>query len=367
MEQRASLLIVDDERGPAESLRMIFKPSYNVFLATGGEQALDIVRQNPIDVVTLDLRMPQMSGVEVLEKIKQFDPDIEVIIVTGYSSMDSALYGLRCGAFDYISKPFDVPQIAELVQRALARRQARLRGRRTKEDFLANLSHELRTPLSAIIGYGSILADELQEVVNPEQRTALGRIQANAVDLLGLIEGVLLLNAIDAGDLDADLRTFNVAELVQRVVHQYGEPAREKQLSIHLATPASSTLVTNDEAKVERVLCAILDNAIKFTHPGGTLTLAIHPGSREGSIDIEVRDTGMGMDAEELRLALEGLTQGDASARRRFRGLGIGMRLATQLIRLIGGELRVASALNHGTNVTISVPSWNPPVRASLH
>src|SRR3990172_8586281 len=94
-EERPSLLIVDDERGPAESLRMIFKRSYNVFPASGGPQALEILRSTPIDVVTLDLRMPVMSGVEVMERIKTMDPDVEVIVVTGYSSLDSAIRG--CG------------------------------------------------------------------------------------------------------------------------------------------------------------------------------------------------------------------------------------------------------------------------------
>ena len=86
-------------------------------------------------MVTLDLRMPQMSGVEVMQRIKQFDPDIEVIVVTGYSSLDSAIRGLRFGVFDYITKPFDVPQVSELVHRAVARRRATLHSRRMKEEL----------------------------------------------------------------------------------------------------------------------------------------------------------------------------------------------------------------------------------------
>src|SRR3990172_885333 len=217
-EERPSLLIVDDERGPAESLRMIFKRSYNVFTASGGPQALEILRSTPIDVVTLDLRMPVMSGVEVMERIKAMDPDVEVIVVTGYSSLDSAIRGLRHGVFDYISKPFDVPQISDLVGRAVARRRANLRAKRMKEDFLSNLSHELRTPLSAIIGYSTILTEELERVLDPDQRTALARIEANSNELLGLVEGVLLLNALDAGDVDVKVKRFDAAECVRRSV-----------------------------------------------------------------------------------------------------------------------------------------------------
>jgi DNA-binding NtrC family response regulator len=109
---------------------MIFKPFYNVFTASGGPEALELLEEQPIDVVTLDLKMPGMSGIEVMERIKHRDPDIEVVIVTGYSSLDTAIRGLRFRAFDYISKPFDVSEISDIVRRAVAQRRSTQRLRR---------------------------------------------------------------------------------------------------------------------------------------------------------------------------------------------------------------------------------------------
>ncbi|MEK6602026.1 MAG: response regulator, partial [Candidatus Binatota bacterium] len=103
--------------GPRESLKMILKPYFNVYTAERGGQALEILNQVPIDLVTVDLKMPGLPGTKVLEKVKQRDPDIEAIIITGYGSMDTAIEGLRLGAFDYISKPFDVNHILALVRR----------------------------------------------------------------------------------------------------------------------------------------------------------------------------------------------------------------------------------------------------------
>lgn len=366
MEERASLLIVDDERGPAESLRMIFKPSYNVYTASGGQQAMEILQSTPIDVVTLDLRMPAMSGVEVMERIKAYDSDIEVIVVTGYSSLDSAIKGLRHGVFDYISKPFDVPQISDLVRRAVARRRANLRARRMKEDFLANLSHELRTPLSAIIGYSAILAEELQRVVDPDQRTALERIQVNSVELLNLVEGVLLLNALDAGEIALNIRPFNLGDTVARAVEKFQSLANEKGLLLRteLATGALSAI--SDEEKVERVLWALLDNAVKFTSTG-SVSVAVRRAPQPGAVEIEVSDSGIGMQREEIVRALEGLSQADASARRRFRGLGLGLRIATRLIELLGGDLRVRSEAGQGTQFIVTIPARAATSNAQLH
>jgi two-component system, sensor histidine kinase and response regulator len=365
-EEKASLLIVDDERGPAESLRMIFNRLYNVFTANGGLQALEILRSTPIDVVTLDLRMPAMSGVEVMEHIKAFDPDVEVIVVTGYSSLDSAIQGLRHGVFDYISKPFDVPQISDLVQRAVARRRANLRARRMKEDFLSNLSHELRTPLSAIIGYSTILTEELERVLDPDQRTALARIEANSNELLQLVEGVLLLNAIDAGGVDVKIDRFDAAECVRRSVEKVEAAASDKGLALRVHVAADDLVAVTDEDKFERILASLLDNAVKFT-PSGVVSVRIGHAEETGALQVEIADTGLGMEPAEVERVLEGLAQGDSSPRRRFRGLGIGLRIATRLTELLGGRLHVQSERGRGTQVTVTIPSHQRAANLSLH
>src|SRR3990170_5463246 len=101
MDYKANILIIDDELGPRESLKMILKPHYNVYTAERGGQAVEILNQMPIDLVTVDLRMPGLPGIKILEKVKNYDPDVEAIIITGYGSMDTAIEGLRLGAFDY--------------------------------------------------------------------------------------------------------------------------------------------------------------------------------------------------------------------------------------------------------------------------
>ena len=123
MTEHSTILVVDDEIGPRESLRAILKPDYQVLVAAEGEQAVQFVEQQPIDVVLLDLRMPGLSGMQVLEKIKSIDPSIEVIVVTGYASYETVLEGLRLHAFDYIPKPFNIPHLREIVKRAATQKQ----------------------------------------------------------------------------------------------------------------------------------------------------------------------------------------------------------------------------------------------------
>jgi CheY-like chemotaxis protein len=134
--EKPHILVVDDEASPRESLKMILNPHYTVHVAEHGAEAVEMIGKVPVDLVTLDLKMPGLSGIRVLEKLKEHDPDIEAIIITGHSSQDTAIEGLRLGVFDYISKPFDVNHILSLVRRGLERRNAKAKFKQDPYDFL---------------------------------------------------------------------------------------------------------------------------------------------------------------------------------------------------------------------------------------
>jgi putative two-component system response regulator len=119
----SNILIVDDEIGPRESLRMILKPYYNIFTAESGYAAIQMVKQVGIDVVTMDLKMPGISGIDTLKEIRGIDQDVLVIIITGYGTLQSAIEAIRYGVFDYIPKPFNVPEIMSIIDKAVQRRK----------------------------------------------------------------------------------------------------------------------------------------------------------------------------------------------------------------------------------------------------
>jgi DNA-binding NtrC family response regulator len=127
MSNKGTILIVDDEVGPRESLRMILKPIYEVFTAGDGQEALRCIQDKSIDLVTLDLKMPGLSGIDVLREIKKFQADIEVIVITGYGTLTNAQEAIRFGAGDFISKPFNVADIIAIVSKSFERRNYNLK------------------------------------------------------------------------------------------------------------------------------------------------------------------------------------------------------------------------------------------------
>jgi signal transduction histidine kinase len=350
------ILIVDDEMGPRESLKMILNPYYNVHVAERGVQAVEMLGKFPVDVVTLDLKMPGVTGIGVLEKVKQYDPDIEAIIITGYGSLDTAIEGLRLGAFDYISKPFDVNHILTLVRRGLERRNAKAKLRQVKSDFLSNISHELRTPLSVVVGFVYLLLNQVIGKLSEEQQKVLETVYRNSEELLELIDNVLWMTSLNAGDAAATVDRFDGREVVNEAVKRYERILREKGLALSVEMPDVAMSMVSDRSKVERIFQNVFNNAIKFTTQG-EIKVKAHPSTDPASVEFEVADTGIGIEKNKIDSIFEPFQQIDTSSHRSFSGLGLGLTVARRMAELIGGTLEIASESGVGTRVLMRFPS----------
>ena len=350
MIERPRVLIVDDELGVRESLRAILGKDCDVRTASSGDEALATVARESVDLVTLDLRMPGLGGIAVLERMKKLDPEIEALIITGYGSLDSAIQGLRHHAFDYISKPFDCDQVRAVVQAALARRLATKRLRSAPEQILATLSHEFRTPLNVIMGYSTMLTDEGEAALSDEQRLALDRIQSNSTTLLAYVETLFYMVELDRGIIATHATPVRMSEVLARVAEDVRPMADQKGLGLSIDASASLELMTDGDM-VMRLVRALADNAVRYTF-AGEVVLHAEPGPG-GSVTIDVRDTGPGMAPElvvETRDVIAGRPNADPP-----RLLGFGLRLVGRLVRALGATLEVHAGPG-GTRFTVLVP-----------
>ena len=359
------ILIVDDELGPRESLKMILNPYYNVHVAERGVQAIEILEKAPIDLVTLDLKMPGLTGINVLEKVKQRDPDIEAIIITGYGSLDTAIEGLRLGAFDYISKPFDVNHILSLVRRALERRRAKAKLREVKSDFLSNVSHELRTPLSVVVGFVYLLLNQVIGKLTEEQQRVLETVYRNSEELLELIDNVLWMTSLNSGDTGAMIDEFDAREIVHESVKRYDQVLNDKKLTMSVELPDERLAILSDRAKVERIFQNILNNAVKFTTEG-EIKVKAQPTADHLGVEFEVSDTGVGIEKSKMAMIFEPFQQAAKFADRACSGLGLGLTVARRMAQLIGGTVQITSAPGAGTSVNMRFPSQATPVIAPV-
>jgi len=235
-----------------------------------------------------------------------------------------------------------------------ARREAEA-ANRAKSDFLATMSHELRTPLNAIGGYTELLAMELRGPLTAQQRDDLERIRRSQAHLLALINAVLNFARLEAGHVTFEPADFRVDELVRQTVELMEPQARARALEL---TPGEGCeLVAHaDEDKVRQVVLNLLSNALKFTPPGGRVSVWCEPADEGRHAAIHVRDTGIGIAAEQLGQVFDPFVQVGRSLSTPTEGAGLGLAISRDLARAMGGELTVRSAPGEGSTFTVTLP-----------
>jgi signal transduction histidine kinase len=220
------------------------------------------------------------------------------------------------------------------------------------------MSHELRTPLNAIIGFSEIISSQLFGAIGNAKYVGYSNdIVASAQHLLEIINSVLDLARSDVGKLQIRPQTVDLRNILDGCVTMMHEQCAKAELQFSVAHPRDPLLVFGEPAKLRQVVINLLSNAIKFTKPGGEVSL-LASAQDNGRVDIAVADTGIGMSAEEIPIALAPFGQIDSNLSRRYEGTGLGLPLTKALVELHGGTLTITSVPGQGTMVTVSLPSY---------
>ncbi|MFA9388288.1 MAG: response regulator [Prolixibacteraceae bacterium] len=234
-----------------------------------------------------------------------------------------------------------------------------------KTEFLSNMSHELRTPLNSIMALSRVLIMQANDKLDEEENNYLEIIERNGKRLLALINDILDLSKIEAGKMDISPEFISVANLLSIIKDSIQSLADEKGLQLTLSLPDNLPKVETDESKLHQVLLNIVGNAVKFTEQGSVVITAKYD---QLNLFIEVKDSGVGISAEDLHYIFEEFRQADGSTSRRFEGTGLGLAIAQKLTGILGGTIEVMSQSGVGTTFVISIPiNWSgSPVRSTL-
>ncbi|MFL5119699.1 MAG: GAF domain-containing protein, partial [Microvirga sp.] len=224
---------------------------------------------------------------------------------------------------------------------------------RHKSQFLANMSHELRTPMNAVLGFTEMMSDGLYGQLPDKALKALERVQANGRHLLGLINDVLDLSKIEAGQLTLALDDYSIGQVVQTVLSGTESLAKAKGLALTAKVQEGLPIGRGDERRLTQVLLNLVGNAIKFTDKG---SVEIAAGAADGFFDIAVRDTGPGIAPDDQKRIFEEFQQVDSSSTRQKGGTGLGLAISQRLVEMHGGTIAVESVLGEGSTFRIAVP-----------
>ena len=364
------ILLADDNADMREYVTRLLKPDYDVEAVGDGRAALASVRAQPPDLVLADVMMPALDGFGLLKALRE-DPstrEVPVVLLSARAGEEARVDGMRAGADDYLVKPFSARELLARVdahvrmarlRRAAAERERALRhaaedANRVKATFLATMSHELRTPLNAILGYTDLLDAEIAGSLTDGQKAQLQRIHLASRHLLQMIEEILTFSRIEAGREEVHLETIDVAELSVETCRLVEPLAVQKALAFQYEGPGKPLVVNTDAGKVRQILLNLLSNAIKFTERGG-ISLRVARADRE--IAFEVRDSGVGIEPDQLERIFEAFQQASSTGPRRHGGTGLGLTVSRELARLLGGDIAVTSSPQQGSTFTLRIPS----------
>lgn len=395
----ARIMIVDDSPMLVDIVReSLASVGYHDFIATSvSTEAIALVAEQAPDILLLDIMMPHVSGLEILEQLRadtRFSRT-PVVIVTIACDQPTKLRALELGATDFLGKPVDCVELVarvrncliakahydyietyaqdlehvvldrtkELHDHAIALEQANQNLKRlyceaqtairAKNAFLSNVSHEVRTPLTAILGFAQFLDDP--DLDEGERALHVQTIQRNGRHLLDLINNILDLAKLEASEADLERTPCSVQEVVDDVVLLLGALIRGKNLSLEAHfEPSVPPAVVTDPIRLRQILVNLVGNAVKFTESGEvrvSVDCRRSPGSAE--LRIDVSDTGIGMSEETMARLFEPFYQADASTNRRFHGTGLGLAISKRLARLLGGDIQVRSEPGKGSVFTL--------------
>jgi len=380
VEKYPRILVIDDELGIREGCRRVLAPlGYSVEVAENGAEGLRKVREWNPDLVLLDVMMPDITGIDLLDPIHAHDPDIVCIIITGYATVELAVQAVKRGAYDFISKPFSADTLILAVHQGLERRRLVLESKRMqaleaeaqelarakeelerldkmKSAFMLTVAHELRAPVAAIQGYLRLILDGYADP--DKQREMLERSDQRASELLALIEDLLALARVKDAAPEEKRVPVPVGDVLKQVADLLQVEAAKKRIAFSVRAEANPTvLATRDH--IRQLWTNLISNAIRYTPEGGSVSVSL--AMRDGMVEGVVEDTGIGIAAEDLPRILDEFYRTRTAKEMVSGGTGLGLPIVKRIVETYGGNISVESEVGKGSRFTFRLPLHAEP------
>jgi len=360
--QKPLILIIDDEESLRDGCRQALEKSgYTVVTAGEGLEGIKIARESNPEIAFIDLKMPGISGMEIIEILSQDIPDIVLIMITGYASIVSAVEAIQKGAYDYLPKPFSPDQLRTVARRGLDHRNLKIETRRLREEkermeksFITFVSHEMRSPLVVIRQYIESLKAIAGDRFDKEVKEIIERCSIRIQGLEDLIEHWLDLSRIENGTFVQKKEPLRLSHITARIVEEMTPVCKGKGINLEIHIPDTQLEIVGDEESLVRVFTNIIGNATKYTPEGGKITLSAQ--REDYYITVGISDTGSGIPQDKLPFIFEPFFRVKGKEER-HKGSGLGLTFCKKIMESHGGEISATSKEGEGTTFILKFPA----------
>ena len=312
-------------------------------------------------VVITDLKMPGMGGIEVIDRVKQFDPDIVVVVITGFATVDTAVEAMKAGAYDFIPKPFTAEELRAIIGRAVERFQLRMEAKRLRAEkeaqarkFVTFVSHQLQSPLGAVRQYLDVLLHQMGSEVPEKQRQWIDRSSVKISEMLQIIKDWLTLSKVEGGTLATERKSLRWQDLVPSTLEGFNTTAEERGVTLISEVPDDLPSVIGDEAALRMLLSNLVSNAIKYNRQDGKVTVTA--AADEKMVSVSVSDTGIGITPDQQPHVFEEFYRVKDKSHAGVSGTGMGLAICRKIAEELGGAMTLESEPEQGSTFTVTLP-----------
>lgn len=386
---KSNILIIEDSNIiRAQEAEVLRQRNYNIFESETGKDGIKIFEKENIDLVILDLELNDMNGLKILEQIKKKNPNVPVLMVSGTGNATSISKSLKNGASDFMRKPIifeefllktdmlidyfrkskeledyknnlekkiseAIKETEDLNKELQLQKKDLIQANEAKDAFLANVSHELKTPLNSINLISAVMKKNSDNNLNKKQIKNLEIINSCGQNLQYLINDILDISKLDAGEVVLINETFDLKNSLDNLYEIILPQAENNNINFEYEFDENRKYIYSDENKIMQIIKNFLSNSLKFTKNGNIL---LKMEDNEDFVEISVKDNGIGIEEKKIKDIFDRFKQIDASINRKYGGTGLGLSISYALSKLLEGKITVESEIDLGSTFTLSVP-----------
>ncbi len=376
--EKYTILYVDDEESNLRIFKNIFKKEYNIFTAKSAEEGIRILKNNTIDIILSDQRMPKMTGVDFLKYTLKKHPELNRILITGYTDFSALKNAINeAKIYQYVQKPWKEEDLSKIIKEALqlyklkqenkklladlkethkklkAEKEKAEESNRLKSAFLSNISHEIRTPMNGIIGFSTILKEN--DIADKKRNEFLDIIIRSSNRLLKTIDDIVEISELETNQVtvkETEVEIFNFFEDLFAICKTR---AKKKNITVSLTnkiSPDNRNIIT-DEVKLQKITGNLIDNALKYTEHG---SIEIICEISDKKLTTCIKDTGEGISPDMHDKIFERFRQEHDSKDNHKEGLGLGLAIVKENVKIMNGKIYLESEKGKGSVFTVEIP-----------